>query len=114
MTGSLRRLGRALAVVIVLLAGLWAVPKVAAQQAEPGGVAAPAVETGAPERRGGEANLILPDLASVDVGGYASRSLLMVGMVVSALGILFGLVILNQLKNIGGPQVDARSLRADL
>ena len=49
---------------------------------------------------GGEVNLVLPDLGSVDVGGYNGRTLLMVGLVVSALGILFGLVILKQLKNL--------------
>ena len=43
---------------------------------------------------------MLPDLGSVDVGGYNGRTLLMVGLGVSLLGILFGLVILNQLKNL--------------
>ena len=56
----------------------------------------PAGET----RAGGEVNLVLPDLSSVDVGGYSSRSLLMIGLGVSALGMLFGLVILTQLKNL--------------
>ena len=57
-----------------------------------------------PRRRsraaGGEANLVLPDLGQTDVGGYNGRSLLMVGLLVSFAGILFGLVILNQLKNM--------------
>jgi K(+)-stimulated pyrophosphate-energized sodium pump len=36
----------------------------------------------------------------VDVGGYDGRTLLMIGLGVSALGMLFGLVILYQLKNL--------------
>ena len=36
----------------------------------------------------------------MDVGGYNGRTLLLGGMGVAALGILFGLVILNQLKNL--------------
>jgi K(+)-stimulated pyrophosphate-energized sodium pump len=94
MTGSLSRLGRALAVMIVLLGAMMATPSPAVAQTEPG-AAAPAAE-----RRGGEANLVLPDLGSVDVGGFASRSLLFVGLGVAVLGIAFGLVILNQLKNL--------------
>jgi K(+)-stimulated pyrophosphate-energized sodium pump len=54
----------------------------------------------AEERAGGEVNLILPDLGQTDVGGYNGRTLLLVGLVVSVAGILFGLSILNQLKNM--------------
>ena len=50
--------------------------------------------------RGGEASLILPDLSSVRVLGTDGRSLLMVGLLVSALGILFGVVALKQIKNL--------------
>ncbi len=50
--------------------------------------------------RGGEANLILPDLSSVQVLGTDGHTLLMAGLVVSALGILFGVVALNQIKNL--------------
>jgi K(+)-stimulated pyrophosphate-energized sodium pump len=87
----------ALAIVIVTAlmtpAALWAQPP------EP---AAPAAQVPAAEgeRRGGEANLVLPDLDLVTVGGYDGRTLLMIGLVVSALGILFGLVILKQLKDL--------------
>jgi K(+)-stimulated pyrophosphate-energized sodium pump len=49
----------------------------------------------------GEADLILPDLASVTfVGGLDGRTLLMTGMGVSALGFVFGLSIYMQLKNL--------------
>src|SRR5262245_13344661 len=51
---------------------------------------------------GGEANLVLPDLSeSVFLGVVVTgRSLLMFGLLIVALGLLFGLVIYNQLKNM--------------
>ncbi len=58
----------------------------------------PKVALGAEPHRGGEANLVLPDLSSVQVLGTDGRSLLMVGLLVSALGILFGVVALKQIK----------------
>ena len=83
--------GRVVALGALLLA---LVPAVAmAQQPE----AAAAQEESRP---GGEANLVLPDLGQTDVGGYNGRTLLMGGLLVSFAGILFGLVILNQLKNM--------------
>jgi K(+)-stimulated pyrophosphate-energized sodium pump len=96
MTESLKRFGRA-AALLVVLTGL-AAPAVFAQP----GTVAPQTESApaAEHRPGGEANLVLPDLDLVDVGGYSGRMLLMVGLGVSALGILFGLVILSQLKNL--------------
>ena len=52
-------------------------------------------------RPGGEANLVLPDLSQVTfLGGIDGHTLLMVGLVVSALGLVFGLVIYGQLKNL--------------
>jgi K(+)-stimulated pyrophosphate-energized sodium pump len=94
-TGLLRGAVRA-AALLTLLAGIFAMPsKAIAQQPEPGGAAAQAERPA-----GGEANLVLPDLAQVDVGGYNGRTLLMGGMVVAALGIAFGLIILTQLKNL--------------
>jgi len=47
-----------------------------------------------------EKDLILPDLASVRFMGIPGNQLLMVGLLVCFLGLAFGLVILNQLKNI--------------
>ncbi len=47
---------------------------------------------------GGEASLVLPDLASVDFLGMNGRTLLMWGLGVCVLGLLFGLVILRQIK----------------
>ena len=49
---------------------------------------------------GGEANLVLPSLDQVDVGGYNGRTLLMLGLVVCALGIALSLMILTQVKNL--------------
>jgi K(+)-stimulated pyrophosphate-energized sodium pump len=49
---------------------------------------------------GGEANLVLPDLADPSLAflGMTGHSLLLGGIVVSALGLLFGLVVAKQLK----------------
>ena len=49
---------------------------------------------------GGEANLILPDLGTVDFLGVNGRTLLMGGLGVCLLGLVFGLVIYTQLKNL--------------
>ena len=53
-------------------------------------------------RPGGEANLILPDLSKVTFfnGSVDGHTLLMVGLGVCALGLLFGLWIYMQLKNL--------------
>jgi K(+)-stimulated pyrophosphate-energized sodium pump len=50
--------------------------------------------------KGGEANLVLPDLSTFQVLGTDGHSLLMIGLLVSALGVLFGVVALNQIKNL--------------
>lgn len=47
-----------------------------------------------------EATLVLPDLASVPFLGMSGRALLMGGLLVCAAGMVFGLVIYNQLKNL--------------
>ena len=97
LTGSLTGFGRAAALLLMLLTMLALPGVAAAQQPEPAAAAGQeAVERGP----GGEASLVLPDLRLVDVGGYDGRLLLMGGMVVSALGILFGLLFLTQLKNL--------------
>ena len=101
MTESIRGFGRvsgAVVLAITVVIGLAAPALVFAQQPD-----TPAVAQAAPQaapRSGGEANLALPDLALVPVGGYNGRSLLMIGLGVSVFGLLFGLVVLNQLKNL--------------
>ena len=54
-----------------------------------------------PAQPGGEAALKLPDLAQATfLGGTNGRTLLMWGLGVCALGLLFGLVIYSQLRNL--------------
>src|SRR4051794_32871493 len=67
-----------------------------------------AAQTAAPaaaeQHAGGEANLIIPDLSNTTVQvtffGQSGRTLLMLGFVVCALGLGFGLVIYTSLKNM--------------
>src|SRR3954467_13291192 len=47
-----------------------------------------------------EADLLLPDLASRSFFGFNGHNLLLGGLVVCVLGLLFGLVIYTQLKNL--------------
>jgi K(+)-stimulated pyrophosphate-energized sodium pump len=55
----------------------------------------------AQEHVGGEANLVIPDLSlATFMGDWSGRSLLMAGLVVCALGLIFGMVIYFQLKNM--------------
>jgi len=49
---------------------------------------------------GGEASLVLPDLGSVDFRGINGRTLLMSGLGVCVLGLIFGLVIFRQLRDL--------------
>jgi K(+)-stimulated pyrophosphate-energized sodium pump len=62
--------------------------------------AALAQESGAEPHRGGEASLVLPDLSSQSFLGMRGDHLLMGGLVICVLGLLFGLVIFRQLKNM--------------
>jgi K(+)-stimulated pyrophosphate-energized sodium pump len=77
------------ALVVVALATLAVVPAVLAQTP-----AAPAPHAG------GEASLKIPDLGQSHVGGVGGRTLLTLGLGVCVLGLVFGLVIFNQLKNL--------------
>ena len=53
------------------------------------------------QESGGEANLKLPDLGSVSfLGGISGHNLLLGGLVVSALGLVFGLIIYVRLRNL--------------
>ncbi len=51
-------------------------------------------------RAGGEANLIIPDLSSQSFFGMSGKSLLSLGLIVCVLGLIFGMVIYTQLKNM--------------
>jgi K(+)-stimulated pyrophosphate-energized sodium pump len=52
----------------------------------------------APVHGGGEASLVLPDLAQVSFLGYNATTLLMGGLGICVLGLLFGLVSFNRLR----------------
>jgi len=62
--------------------------------------AAQVQEQSAVSHGGGEASLVLPDLGKIDFHGFGARSLLMSGLGVCVLGLLFGLIIFVQLKNL--------------
>jgi K(+)-stimulated pyrophosphate-energized sodium pump len=98
MTFSLQGFGRLRALAIVTLIAVCAPAAVFAQQPEEAAAAAESQAEAA--HSGGEVNIVLPDLNLTDVGGYSGRALLMGGLLVSFLGVMFGLVILNQLKNL--------------
>src|SRR5271156_6411025 len=54
----------------------------------------------APETAGGEANLKLPDLSSVNFLGINGHKLLLFGIGFCVLGLIFGMVIYRRLKNM--------------
>jgi K(+)-stimulated pyrophosphate-energized sodium pump len=83
--------------ILVLIAALTipAFAQPAAESPAPAAVQTPA------EHHGGEANLVLPDLDQAKfLGGIGGRSLLMTGLLVCALGLLFGLLTYTQLRNM--------------
>ena len=54
-----------------------------------------------PENRGGEVNLVVPDLAQASfLNGINGRVLLMAGLIIPLLGLIFGLTIYQRLKNL--------------
>jgi K(+)-stimulated pyrophosphate-energized sodium pump len=85
----------ALAVVTLFLGGSITAPLAFAQEA-----AAPGAALQSEHRPGGEANLVVPDLSSVSFSGIPGSTLLMLGLLVCAAGLLFGLVIYSQLKKM--------------
>src|SRR5256885_1384707 len=96
MSLTVRKLLVRVAAPVVILAALAATAgTLHAQPAQPAAQAAAA----GPDTSG-EANLVLPDLASVEFLGVNGSSLLMSGLVVCALGLVFGLVTFSQLKNL--------------
>jgi K(+)-stimulated pyrophosphate-energized sodium pump len=87
---------RAVAAVLLLTATL-AVPAASAS-AQPA-PERPAAGEGIPAR-GGEADLVVPDLSSSDFRGMNGRALLMGGLVVCVLGLLFGLWAFTGLRTL--------------
>jgi K(+)-stimulated pyrophosphate-energized sodium pump len=90
-----RRNGRLVVLMwlALLVSGMFAPPSLHAFQ-----TAAP--QSQVQERRGGEANLVLPDLSQVEFRGIDGHSLLMSGLVICVLGLMFGLVVFAQTKNL--------------
>lgn len=88
----------------VFLLALSAGPAAAALGASAAGAGgAPAEASTTPAHKGGgEANLVLPDLNKVKFfnGSVGGKDLLYSGLVVSALGLAFGLLVYSQLKNL--------------
>jgi K(+)-stimulated pyrophosphate-energized sodium pump len=62
--------------------------------------AAAAMAHSAPEPAGGEANLTLPDLSSVNFLGVDGHKLLLFGILFCVFGLAFGLTIYQRLKNL--------------
>ncbi len=92
--GAVRMVGqvRSLVWAFVLTGAAW----VAASAPVAGQAATPL----APAHPSGEAGLVLPDLSLVSFHGIDGHTLLSAGIVVCVLGLLFGLVIYTQLKNL--------------
>ena len=65
-----------------------------------GGLLLPTLAYAQPEHAGGEANLVVPDLSTVNFLGVNGHVLLMFGLLFCIGGMLFGLVIYTQLKNL--------------
>ena len=85
-------LGRLIVPVLLFGLLLGAAGVATAQPAAPAGAAV--------AHQGGEANLVLPDLSAAEFRGINGRTLLLGGLVVSALGLVFGLTVFTQLKNL--------------
>src|SRR3954462_9502128 len=85
--------------VVPALALLFGAALLALPRPEHAEAAQSAAQTeAAPAHAGGEADLVLPDLSVVSFHGVNGRTLLMGGLVICALGLLFGLATFAQLK----------------
>jgi K(+)-stimulated pyrophosphate-energized sodium pump len=84
MSATVQTIIRRLLLLLGTFVGVLALPSIAAAQ-EAGGA-------------GGEASLIVPDLSRVTFLGVDGHTLLLSGLVISALGLLFGLLTFTQLK----------------
>ena len=73
---------------------------IAAVAGTPAAAFAQAREATQTHQPGGEANLLMPDLSQVKFMGIDGHTLLSFGLIVCVLGLIFGLVIYSQLKNL--------------
>jgi K(+)-stimulated pyrophosphate-energized sodium pump len=83
---------RTLAIILSLVMAALALPLHAASLMAQAGTS--------PQRAGGEANLVIPDLSQVQFFGMAGTSLLKAGIGICILGLIFGLVISTRLKKM--------------
>ncbi len=101
-----RFLARLIVPALLFVALAAAARPLLAQTAQPSQTAQPGQRESRSERAvvqegaGGEANLRLPDLSIVDFKGINGRTLLMGGLGICGLGLLFGLVVFTQTKNL--------------
>ena len=94
---AFRRFAVAALVTLGLSVALGPGARLAAAQGGP----APAVQAPSHDAGGGEASLVLPDLHQASfLGGINGHSFLVWGLLICGLGLLFGLVIYTQLKNL--------------
>jgi Na+/H+-translocating membrane pyrophosphatase len=91
LASLVQRLARLTPVLAALVLCLSAVPALGA---------AAAADAPVFQKPGGEANLVIPDLNKVKFMGVGGHDLLLVGFVVSLLGLVFGAVIYLQLKKL--------------
>src|SRR5688572_23212992 len=95
MNVMLRKFAGRIAVLLLL-----AVAAPASTWAQPAQPAPTQTGQGTAVHAGGEANLVVPDLSVVEFGGINGRTLLMGGLLICALGLLFGLTTFTGLKNL--------------
>ncbi|MHB0947481.1 MAG: sodium-translocating pyrophosphatase [Gemmatimonadaceae bacterium] len=114
MTRMHRHVRRMLPLVGLAVAALVGGPAVAVLTAQdslqsPAPVSSPAAASPAAEALsqgpvhhagGGEANLVIPDLNQASFLGVPGHTLLLSGLLVAALGLIFGLVIYSRLRNL--------------
>ncbi|HSP33040.1 MAG TPA: sodium-translocating pyrophosphatase [Thermoanaerobaculia bacterium] len=89
-----------LAVVTVLATSTLALAQASHPSANPSVAPVESRPAAAPAEARSEANLILPDLRTVSFLGVTGQALLTAGLAVCFLGLVFGLVIYTQLKNM--------------
>src|SRR5688500_8432314 len=95
---------RVLLVALIGILALSALGQAVPAEAHPAGDPAVAADVsknaGHPTEHRSEANLVLPDLGSVQFLGMGGDRLLMGGLIVCIFGLLFGLMMYIQLKNL--------------
>jgi K(+)-stimulated pyrophosphate-energized sodium pump len=98
MTGI--RIALAAALTLAIWFGGAGVHVSAQAHTQPQTTTEPPVSPGQIQHHGSEADLVLPDLSQVSFAGISSQTLLLAGLGICVLGLIFGLVIYTQLKNL--------------